>query len=411
MCVTLWALPEAGGNCHEHMQDTPPHFFAVLGFAPSRSVCHGPLRQQALFHTRLALFRDISFFFWRSFWIRSLLRWFGGFRRIVGVASWRRALFNSHTRYIHMVLSFPVLSKQDLSSLSRSVSRPAVLASFTVHELPRGVRLQRLDWWRPGAAIARPLTHEEIAHTSTPCAPPPTPDAALVEDEPSSSGTKRGKALGDPSCTGGIPQCLGEVQRLCPGMCDGINHSTPYRWKRSSPQAAPHGRKTLLSPADMTRLSEHILRVTDVLCLRAATIRGLVCDWLDAEGLYVRPGCDWVRQLLRGMRLSFKKPVKCLKEQQHAHTHRLCSAGYVMLTNTFYRDFFCSCKCRIRPCICPWISRMTNELRVSVVFACSSVRRSGNDELRVCLLLFLFRSAPNGPSSQVRASYANWQDT
>ena len=43
--------------------------------------------------------------------------------------------------------------------------------------------------------------------------------------------------------------------------------------------------------------------------------------------------------------------------------HRGMTAAYVMLTNTFYRAS-CSCKCRIRPCICPlhawWISRMTN---------------------------------------------------
>ena len=62
MCVTLWALMGAGGNCHEHMQDTPLHFLAFLGFSHSRSVCHGPLRQQALFRTCLALFRDIFLF-------------------------------------------------------------------------------------------------------------------------------------------------------------------------------------------------------------------------------------------------------------------------------------------------------------------------------------------------------------
>ena len=44
--------------------------------------------------------------------------------------------------------------------------------------------------------------------------------------------------------------------------------------------------------------------------------------------LDVRPSDWWVRQLLRGMRLSFKKPGKFLKElhspeQQHANTHRL----------------------------------------------------------------------------------------
>ena len=36
------------------------------------------------------------------------------------------------------------------------------------HELPHGVRLQRPVWWRPGEAIDRPLTHEELAHTKTP---------------------------------------------------------------------------------------------------------------------------------------------------------------------------------------------------------------------------------------------------
>ena len=77
-------------------------------------------------------------------------------------------------------------------------------------------------------------------------------------------------------------RCLGKVRCLCPGMFEGINQNTPFRKKRSA--AAPHGRRSLLSPADMTRLSEHILRVSDVLCLSAVTIRSLVLEWLDAEG-------------------------------------------------------------------------------------------------------------------------------
>ena len=73
-----------------------------------------------------------------------------------------------------------------------------------------------------------------------------------------------------------FPHCLGEVRLLCPGMFDGINQNIPHRWKRSA--AAPHGRKSLLSPADMTRLGDHIMRVTDVLRPSAVTIRGLVHD-------------------------------------------------------------------------------------------------------------------------------------
>ena len=52
------------------------------------------------------------------------------------------------------------------------------------------------------------------------------------------------------------------------------------------------------------------------------------CEHLPpSEGHDARPSEWWVRQLLRGMCLSFKKPAKCVKdlhspEQQHANTHR-----------------------------------------------------------------------------------------
>ena len=39
---------------------------------------------------------------------------------------------------------------------------------FHHHKLPHGVRLQRPSWWRTGETVAKPLTHEEIAHVSTP---------------------------------------------------------------------------------------------------------------------------------------------------------------------------------------------------------------------------------------------------
>ena len=119
--------------------------------------------------------------------------------------------------------------------------------------------------------------------------------------------------------------CLAEVQRLCSRMFDGVNPNTPYRWKRSAPAEVPLGRRTLLSPADMTRLSEHFARVTAALCLSVVTIRGKVLLWLDAEGPDVRPRKWWVKQHLS---LSYKKPAMCVKElhspeQQHANTHRL----------------------------------------------------------------------------------------
>ena len=97
------------------------------------------------------------------------------------------------------------------------------------------------------------------------------------------------------------------------------------------------------SLADMTRLSEHVMRVFDVLCLSAVTIRGLVRDFLDVEGLDarlelqearqvsteghdVRPGEWWVRQLLHGMLFELQEacqvrdraPQPCSAARQHA---------------------------------------------------------------------------------------------
>ena len=72
---------------------------------------------------------------------------------------------------------------------------------FHHHEFPHGVRSQPPDWRRPGETIALPLTQEEIADTITPCAAlaaPATPAAALVEDEPSGSGSKRRRIHADP---------------------------------------------------------------------------------------------------------------------------------------------------------------------------------------------------------------------
>ena len=64
-----------------------------------------------------------------------------------------------------------------------------------------------------------------------------------------------------------MQQRKSEVRRLCPGLLDGINPNTPCRWKRSAARAAALNNKSILSPADLTRPTEYIMRVTDVLCL------------------------------------------------------------------------------------------------------------------------------------------------
>ena len=125
-----------------------------------------------------------------------------------------------------------------------------------------------------------------------------------------------------------MQHCLTGVWRLRPGMFGGISANTLYRCKQSAPTEAPLGRGTVLSPAYMTRVSGRTMRVCDVLCLSAVTIRSLVHELCDAEGLDIHPGTTWVKQLLRGMRLSNKTPAKCVKElhvpeRQRANTHQL----------------------------------------------------------------------------------------
>ena len=150
---------------------------------------------------------------------------------------------------------------------------------------------------RPGGDQEKPSTGRSHTRNSPtprltvprqPLQPPhslKTSPAAVVRSAARSTSTPA-LATGSSTCwtSGGrerrwdMQRCLCEVQRLCPGMFDGINPNTPYRWKRSASRAETLGRRTLLSPADTTRQSEHIMRVTDVLCLSAVTIRGLVLD-------------------------------------------------------------------------------------------------------------------------------------
>ena len=56
----------------------------------------------------------------------------------------------------------------------------------------------------------------------------------------------------------------------------------------------------------------------------------LVHEWLDAQVLDARPGETWVKQLLRCMRLSCKKPAKCVKEM---HSHELQHAKHALVVH------------------------------------------------------------------------------
>ena len=129
MRVTLWALMGAGGKCHEYIQDTLLH----LSFSVEKE-CISEMTERCLLGeksflqpcARLPLFRNLFKFLGPlacgHFEIRSLLRQFDGFRIVDGFA-------------------FPCAAvKLDLSSLSRSVTRPAAIAAMVLASFTRARR-------------------------------------------------------------------------------------------------------------------------------------------------------------------------------------------------------------------------------------------------------------------------------
>ena len=130
MRVTLWALTGAGGNCHEHMQDTPPHFFDFLGFhlqevfamdrfVSKRSSAH-VLRSFAISYCFLAVILD---------------------QKSLAAVGWlprrgRRFLEASLVQLSHKIHShgfaFPYAVKWDMSFLSLSITRPAAIAAMVL---------------------------------------------------------------------------------------------------------------------------------------------------------------------------------------------------------------------------------------------------------------------------------------
>ena len=183
------------------------------------------------------------------------------------------------------------------------------------HELPHSGRLQRLGWWRPGETIVRPLTHEEIVHTSRCRLTQP-----LHSLKTSPAAARRNAAKSAPSCATGSSTCpssRGQSGDAC-ARSRASALGCPTGSKGTLPTAGngarheQHHRESLLSRTDMRRLSDHIMRVIDVLCLSAVTIRERLGAWMARRRVTRR----------------YKKPAKCMKklrslEQQHANTHRL----------------------------------------------------------------------------------------
>ena len=164
----------------------------------------------------------------------------------------------------------------------------------------------------------QPLKHEELAHTNSPraaTAAPATPAAALVEDEPSASVSKRRKVhvdpiaraeSGDGTCSGACARC----SDFAPGCSTGSTRTLP-----TAGSGARHEQRRSAGELCCRPQTRRIMWVTDVLCLSAVTIRGLVLEWLDAEGLDVRLGDTWVRQLLHGP-LSVLSGPSCPAQQR-----------------------------------------------------------------------------------------------
>ena len=255
----------------------------------------------------------------------------------------------------HRPVCWSELATRQACEIARS-AQPAsgnvlsISTSSHLHELPHGVCLQRPGRWRSGDTIARPLTHEEIAHTLALLVPlppqwPTRPPQPLHSFKTSPAAARQnavksrlrphrarlvhrhvapvegGAAMGDAA----VLVC--KVRRSCPGMFDGVNGNTPHRWKRSARRAAASlGRRDFA----VTRRHDTVQRAHRARVRRPVPQSGAWCP----VGSTQRDSTSVLARLVGqavpvcGMHLSNKKPAKCVKElhspeQQHANTHRL----------------------------------------------------------------------------------------
>ena len=98
------------------------------------------------------------------------------------------------------------------------------------------------------------------------------------------------------------PACARNVRQ------DQPEHHVPLETEHTSRTTARQEKFGVTRRDDTAERAHHA--VSDVLL----TIGGLVREWLDAEGHDARPGCSWMERLLRGMRLSYKMPTKCVEK-------------------------------------------------------------------------------------------------
>ena len=114
-------------------------------------------------------------------------------------------------------------------------------------------------------------------------------------------------------------------------MCfvDELDFKTPIDGNGVRLRRSTLARPRLLSPAEVSKLTEHTMRVTGVICPSPLSIRGLVIESsLHDWRLELCRSHEWVRRLLHGMNMKNMKPAMSEKDPrspglQDANARRL----------------------------------------------------------------------------------------
>lgn len=192
--------------------------------------------------------------------------------------------------------------------------------------LPEGTTKSPPGWWRPGMGLERDEDEASAVaglEALDSARDTPTPDGgpAVLAEGPSSK--RRKKIHVDHEVQQWFldfvdimkerkkwtyKECFEEAQRLVPEHLAEVHYATPFRWKRGPKPENHAGRPPILSAAEVTMLTEVAATVCQYIPVGVETLGAIFAVALREQGHTWHPSASFMKDFLRTMGLSYKRP-------------------------------------------------------------------------------------------------------
>lgn len=194
--------------------------------------------------------------------------------------------------------------------------------------IPEGITTTAPAWWRPGDGLEKGEDAAASGGLTALGAETQSSGEQAASPAHGPAGKKRKKTAVEPEVQEwfldfvevqkrqkkwNYKQCFDEAKRLAPDLFGDVHYATPFRWKRGAKAPSQAGRPKTLNAGEVTMLTEVAATVAQYFPVGAQTMGFIFAAALRDQGHDWTPSPSWMKDFLRTMGLSYKKPAGDLR--------------------------------------------------------------------------------------------------